>query len=138
MAKVPLRIAVIGAGLKIAQMLIDQARTTPLPMAAGDVLFLHRRTCHSSLPNTSDTVRWSFDLRYHPTGQASGRQWLPECVVRSRADPASEQRDPAQWVQARVRRRGYLTMRKASPARPRLAPAPPWTMRTVSMTRTGS
>jgi ectoine hydroxylase-related dioxygenase (phytanoyl-CoA dioxygenase family) len=94
--------------LKIAQKLIDDARSVPLPMAAGDVLFLHRRICHSSLANTSDAVRWSFDLRYNPTGQASGRACQPECVVRSRANPDSEQHDAAQWAAAWIEARDRL------------------------------
>ena len=40
--------------------------------------------------------------------------------------------------ETRVRRRVRLTMRKASPARPLLTPAPPWSMMTISITRTGS
>ncbi len=94
--------------LKIAQKLIDEKRATSLPMAAGDVLFLHRRTSHSSLANTSDTVRWSFDLRYHPTGQASGRAVQPECIVRSRADASREVHDAGQWAAAWIETRDRL------------------------------
>ncbi|NNG05473.1 MAG: phytanoyl-CoA dioxygenase [Inquilinus sp.] len=101
--------------LSIASRLIDEAQALPLPMAAGDVLFLHRRTCHSSLPNTSDTVRWSFDLRYHPTGQASGREWLPGCVVRSRSDPDSELHDAARWARAWVETRDTLARTSSLP-----------------------
>ena len=86
--------------LSIASRLIDESQSVPLPMKAGDILFLHRRTSHSSLANTSDTVRWSFDLRYHPTGQASGRACLPECIVRSAKDPSRVVQDPAIWARA--------------------------------------
>ena len=68
-----------------------------LPMEPGDVLLLHRRTCHASLPNQGDEVRWSLDLRYHPTGMPSGRDVLPSFVVRSRKDPTSEIRDVEDW-----------------------------------------
>jgi len=70
----------------------------PVPMERGSVLFLHRRTMHSSLRNLSDGVRWSFDLRYQPIGQPTGRPWLPSFVVRSAADPASEVHDWRTWA----------------------------------------
>ena len=49
----------------------------PVPLKPGDVLFMHKLTMHCSLPNKSDDIRWSFDLRYNPTGQATGRPWFP-------------------------------------------------------------
>lgn len=72
---------------------------TPVPMRAGDVLFFHRMTMHSSLPNVSNGIRWSFDLRYNPVGQYSGRPWFPGFVARSRAHPETELTDPAEWAQ---------------------------------------
>ena len=71
----------------------------PLPMEPGDVLFMHRRTKHSGLPNRGNTIRWSFDLRYQPTGQPTGRPWFPGFVARSRAHPDTELRDPERWDQ---------------------------------------
>ena len=59
----------------------------PLPMDPGDVLFMHRCTQHAGLPNRSDRIRWSFDLRYQPIGQPTGREWFPGFVARSRAPP---------------------------------------------------
>ncbi len=79
----------------------------PLPMNAGDVLFFHKKLMHSSLPNTSNGIRWSFDLRYNPVGQPTGRPWLPGFVARSKSDPEAELRDPSKWadlwLQARAR-----------------------------------
>jgi phytanoyl-CoA hydroxylase len=79
----------------------------PVPMKAGDVLFFHKKLMHSSLPNTSDGIRWSFDLRYNTVGQPTGRPWLPGFVARSKSHPETELRDPAKWadlwLQARVR-----------------------------------
>ena len=69
-----------------------------LPIRRGGALFLNRRTKHASLTNDSDSIRWSFDLRYHPVGQATGRPWFPGFVARSRANPASEIRDPEDWA----------------------------------------
>ena len=69
----------------------------PLEMEPGDVLFMHRRTVHSSLPNLSDELRWSFDLRYSPVGAPTGRDWAPSFVARSQADPTSVVEDPLIW-----------------------------------------
>jgi ectoine hydroxylase-related dioxygenase (phytanoyl-CoA dioxygenase family) len=77
---------------------IRGTNSLPVPMRRGSVLFLHRRTMHSSLRNMSDGVRWSFDLRYQPIGQPTGRPWFPSFVVRSRQSPASEIRDWRQWA----------------------------------------
>ena len=71
---------------------------SPLPMNPGDVLFMHRRTQHSGLPNRSDRVRWSFDLRYQPIGQPTGREWFPGFVARSQAHPESVQDDHQAWA----------------------------------------
>ena len=84
-------------GLAIPGALLagEQARAVPLP--AGGALFLHRRTVHAALPNRSERIRWSFDLRYHPPGQPSGRAAFPGFVARSRSRPRTELRDPAAW-----------------------------------------
>ena len=53
---------------------------------------------HASLRNRSQGVRWSFDLRYQPIGQPTGRPWFPDFVVRSRRDPRAEVHDWRQWA----------------------------------------
>ncbi|MEC4016374.1 phytanoyl-CoA dioxygenase family protein [Streptomyces sp. H27-D2] len=70
----------------------------PLPVSPGDVILLHPLLAHASLPNVSDGGRWSFDLRYSPVGQPTGRRWYPEFVARSRAHPETETRDPQEWA----------------------------------------
>jgi hypothetical protein len=70
----------------------------PLPIRRGSVLFFHYMTKHSSLSNTSDGIRWSFDLRYQPIGQPTGRPAFPGFVARSRQNPASEVRDWQVWA----------------------------------------
>lgn len=75
-----------------------QGETVDVPMAAGDVLLMHRRTPHAAHRNTSDHLRWSFDLRYQPTGQPSGRAAFPGFVARSVIDPGAELHDPAVWA----------------------------------------
>lgn len=85
------------SGLEIPESVLPRDRGVPLPMAPGDVLFLHRRTAHASLSNVSDEIRWSLDLRFNPTGQATGRSAHPEFVARSRIAPTSVLRDAAAW-----------------------------------------
>ncbi|HET7770175.1 MAG TPA: phytanoyl-CoA dioxygenase family protein [Chloroflexota bacterium] len=70
----------------------------PVPMKRGSAIFLHRRTMHSSLSNKSQGVRWSFDLRYQPIGQPTGRPWFPAFVARSQQDPSSEIHDWRAWA----------------------------------------
>jgi phytanoyl-CoA hydroxylase len=84
-------------GLTVADPVLPTEVPVPLPMKPGDVLFLTQLTCHSSLSNISDEVRWSFDLRYQPIGKPTGRPAFPGFVARSRANPDSELRDPAVW-----------------------------------------
>ena len=69
-----------------------------IPVKRGDALFLHKLTVHASHSNHSDNVRWSFDLRYNPIGQPTGRGAFPGFVARSRGNPGSELRDAAQWA----------------------------------------
>lgn len=75
-----------------------------IEMRAGDVHFHHRRLQHGSLPNVSDRVRFSFDLRYQPTTQPTGycggvppNFRVPAVVVRSRRRPADEMHDWRAW-----------------------------------------
>ena len=85
--------------VRIPDHLFPLERALPLPMRRGDVLFLHKCTCHGSLSNLSDEVRFSFDLRYNPIGQSTGREVFPGFVARSRGNPASELHDPAAWAE---------------------------------------
>jgi ectoine hydroxylase-related dioxygenase (phytanoyl-CoA dioxygenase family) len=84
-------------GLEIPDRFLRLDEGVVLPMQRGDVLFMTQFTCHGSLSNHSEEVRWSFDLRYNPIGQATGREQFPGFVARSRQHPESELRDPAAW-----------------------------------------
>jgi hypothetical protein len=86
-------------GLKIPAPLLEMDQALPVPTKRGDVLFLQKRTCHASLSNVSDDIRWSFDLRYNPIGQATGRGAFPGFIARSRSAPESELHDAAAWAQ---------------------------------------
>ncbi len=89
----------VGAyGPQIADSDLKLDRAQPVPTRRGDVLLLDKRTCHGSLPNVSDQVRCSFDIRYSRTGQPTGRDQFPGFVARSRRDPASVLTDPEEWA----------------------------------------
>lgn len=94
-------------GLSIPERVASRADALSLPTKRGDVVFLHMRTIHSSLPNVSDVIRWSFDLRYNPIGQETGRGAFPGFVARSRSHPEIELGRPQEWadlwLQARAR-----------------------------------
>ncbi len=81
----------------IPDALIDRARVVPLEVGAGGVVLLHRRTQHGSLANETDEIRWSFDLRYQPIGQPTGRAVFPGFVARSAVRPVLD--DGAAWAQ---------------------------------------
>ena len=91
-------------GATIPEALLN-GQPKALPMKAGSALFMHRLMKHASLANRSDAIRWSFDLRYQPTGQPTGRSEFPGMVVRSRAHPESVLADwqvwASQWLEAR-------------------------------------
>jgi ectoine hydroxylase-related dioxygenase (phytanoyl-CoA dioxygenase family) len=87
-----------GGGLHVPDASFRSEDALPMPMKRGDVLFLTSRTLHSSLSNHSNHVRWSFDLRYNPTGQPTGRGAFPGFVARSRMNPESEIHDPEAWA----------------------------------------
>lgn len=91
----------------IADGFLDLDRATPLPVRSGGVVVLDPMIPHASLPNLSDGVRWSFDLRYNITGEPTGRAHFPDFVARSRAAPKTELRDwrvwKRMWEDARAR-----------------------------------
>lgn len=96
-------------GLAIADSLLPAMTPTPLPMHPGSVLLMTSRTIHSSLENTTeDEVRMSFDIRYQPTGQPTGRPAFPGFVARSSADPQSVLSDPAAWEASWLNARAAL------------------------------
>lgn len=70
----------------------------PVPMRPGSILLLHRLTQHASLTNVSQGIRWSFDLRYQPADQPTGRPAFPAFLARSRAHPERVVRDWRDWA----------------------------------------
>jgi phytanoyl-CoA hydroxylase len=76
-----------------------QGEPVVLEMEPGSVLLLHQRTVHGSLPNdTPDELRISFDLRYQPVGEPSGRPLFDGFLARSQAAPEDVLTSPADWA----------------------------------------
>jgi len=88
--------------------LVRASNGIPVEMKRGSALFMHRLTMHSSLRNLSNGVRWSFDLRYQPVGQPTGRDWLPAFVARSRKDSSQEIHDWRRWADLWWQARTYV------------------------------
>ena len=87
----------IASEPQVPGKLMDGREARPLPVKAGGIVLFHKMNVHRALPNNSNGLRWSVDLRYHPTGQATGRPAFPGFIARSRTNPSSEQRDPIAW-----------------------------------------
>ncbi len=87
----------LQSGLQIPETEFAFDTAVPIPLKKGDALFMTRYTVHSSLPNNSDRIRWSFDLRYNPIGQSTGREVFPGFVARSRSNPSAELHDAKVW-----------------------------------------
>jgi phytanoyl-CoA hydroxylase len=86
-------------GMRIPDVLLPQRPSRPLPMPAGSVILMNQKTVHGSLDNqTEDQVRLSFDLRYQPIGQPTGRPAFPGYVARSAAHRETVLTDPAWWA----------------------------------------
>ncbi|MEE2753199.1 MAG: phytanoyl-CoA dioxygenase family protein [Candidatus Latescibacterota bacterium] len=90
---------ILSNGLGIPDPILPGNEGIALPMMPGDVLFMHSLTCHGSYPNVSDQVRISFDLRYNPVGQSTGREDFPGFVARSRTNSESVLTESTEWEQ---------------------------------------
>jgi len=83
--------------LSIPQTEFDVESAVALPVRAGGAILFHPQTIHGSLVNVTDSIRWSFDLRYNVTGHPTGRPMFPDFVVRSKKDPASVTVNAERW-----------------------------------------
>ena len=75
----------------------DNLTPKPLPIRAGGVILFHNYTLHSAKPNASQSIRWSFDLRYHDVYQPTGRPFYPGFLMRSRLRPETGNTDYETW-----------------------------------------
>ncbi len=89
----------IAAENYIPGKLLNTREVVKLPVKKGDIIMFHQLTEHAALNNKTDQIRWSFDLRWNPVGQPSGRPAFPGFVARSRSAPETELRDATQWKQ---------------------------------------
>ena len=79
--------------------LVNKHEHVNLSVGAGGIVLLHRKTWHGAGPNTSNKLRWSFDLRYQPPGYSTGRECFPEFLARSVTHPENVLTDPVHWSQ---------------------------------------
>lgn len=86
-----------GGVLSIPDSLVEKNEAVAVPVMRGNVLMFHRKLIHASLPNLSDDLRSSLDLRYQPIGQATGRNVFPGFVARSSVQRELRSRD--EWEQ---------------------------------------
>lgn len=70
----------------------------PVPIKAGGVILFNNYNMHRARRNLSDTVRWSFDLRYHDAYQPSGRPHYPSFLFRSKLRAEKLQTDYSTWA----------------------------------------
>jgi phytanoyl-CoA hydroxylase len=86
-------------GVGIPASLLPENPAVALPMRRGSVLLMTSRTVHGSLENTTENeVRLSFDLRYQPIGEPTGRPAFPGFVARSASHPESVMKEPVAWA----------------------------------------
>ena len=71
--------------------------TCPVPV--GGALLLQHKTVHRSIPNRSDHVRWSLDLRYSDPALPTGRPHTKGFIARSAAHPDSVAPSLREWLQ---------------------------------------
>ncbi len=89
----------IAAENYIPGKLLNTREAVTLPIKKGGIIMFHQLTEHAAINNKTNQIRWSFDLRWNPTGQPSGRPAFPSFVARSRSAPETELRDADQWAQ---------------------------------------
>ncbi len=69
--------AEIASEPNVPARLLEGRPEVPLPLKRGGIILFHKMNIHCALPNRSDSLRWSLDLRYLPIGQATGRPAFP-------------------------------------------------------------
>ena len=88
-----------GANFKgITDQYLPPGEQVSCPVKAGGVLLIQHKTIHRSIPNLSDHIRWSLDLRYSDPAQPSGRDGVPGFIARSRAHPESVAQNVDDWL----------------------------------------
>ena len=82
--------------------IVDEAlpdgEQVPCPVPLGSVLLVQHKTIHRSVPNHSDHIRWSLDLRYSDPQMPTGRDGVPGFIARSKAHPAFVANSLEDWL----------------------------------------
>jgi len=81
----------------IADSDLPSASPVCCPVPKGGVLLIQHRTIHRSVPNVSNQVRWSLDLRYSDPSQPTGRKGVPGFIARSQRSPDRVMRSIEEW-----------------------------------------
>ena len=101
--KAPLINHVLGLGPgRNFKGIVDEAlpdgEQVQCPVPLGGVLLIQHKTIHRSVPNHSDHIRWSMDIRYSDPRMPTGRDGVPGFIARSEANPASVANTLADWL----------------------------------------
>ena len=101
--KAPLINHVIGLGPgRNFKGIVDEAlpdgEQVQCPVPLGGVLLIQHKTIHRSVPNHSDHIRWSMDIRYSDPRMPTGRDGVPGFIARSKAQPASVANNLGDWL----------------------------------------
>ena len=101
--KVPLINHVTGLGPgRNFKGIVDEAlpdgEQVQCPVRLGSVLLIQHKTIHRSVPNHSDHIRWSMDIRYSDPRMPTGRDAVPGFIARSKAQPASVANNLEDWL----------------------------------------
>jgi phytanoyl-CoA hydroxylase len=87
---------------EVPRALIDQRLVVDCPMQRGDVLLMHNLLMHHSVPNNSETIRWSMDIRYIRAGDEPGQMnWYApaaEWIIHSQTKPSTSLHEWTTWV----------------------------------------
>ena len=88
-----------GANFKgITDEHLPPGERVPCLLKAGGVVVLQHKTIHRSIPNHSDHIRWSLDLRYSDPAMPSGRDYMPGFIARSRSAPDTVAQSVEDWL----------------------------------------
>ena len=68
------------------------------PVPLGGVLLIQHKTIHRSVPNYSDHIRWSMDIRYSDPRMPTGRDGVPGFIARSKASPGAVANNLGDWL----------------------------------------
>jgi phytanoyl-CoA hydroxylase len=83
----------------IADTALPPGKAVLCPVRRGGVLLIQHKTIHRSIPNLSDHIRWSLDLRYCDPRLPTGREEVPGFIARSAAHPESVAHSLEDWLE---------------------------------------